>query len=390
MSHLTAIDIAFMMVGCQQLVLAFGWAIGTAVFELERRPAAHWAASALMTGVSLLVFVEAAQTGSEPLRALANLCVVSGILLMERGVRHFVGRPVPVWPYLLVLAAVAVVSWLGLARPDLGAVRVAFVSFSIGIACAAIAWYTDRYARGTLGLPYGRWLALPLLLGALVFAVRGARAVAAPGTVVAELEASTSLNVGSAIVFLVTGLVFHLSLVALVGVRLMAKLQRLSRSDGLTGLYNRRTIEELVHDEARRAVRNFRPFAVLMIDADHFKSINDRHGHAAGDDALRHLATVLRAQMRDVDRVGRFGGEEFVALLPGTSAAEALSAAERLREALLRRGWSWNGDACGLTVSIGVAAWRGPNDTVDELLKRADAALYRAKALGRNRHEGGE
>jgi len=126
---------------------------------------------------------------------------------------------------------------------------------------------------------------------------------------------------------------------------------------------------------------------VLMTDADYFKAINDRFGHAAGDEALRHLAQILRAQMRDSDRVGRFGGEEFIVLLPGTSSTEALSVAERLRDALLRRPWAWQGESLRLTVSTGVAAWRGPNDEVELLLQRADAALYRAKALGRDRFE---
>jgi diguanylate cyclase (GGDEF)-like protein len=149
-------------------------------------------------------------------------------------------------------------------------------------------------------------------------------------------------------------------------------------------------MDELLQDEARRATRMNRPFSVLMVDADYFKAINDRFGHSAGDEALRHLAQILKAQMRDIDRVGRFGGEEFVVLMPGTAATEALSAAERLRDALLRRPWAWQGEQLTLTVSVGVAAWRGPQDQVDTLLKRADAALYRAKALGRDRFELGQ
>jgi diguanylate cyclase (GGDEF)-like protein len=216
---------------------------------------------------------------------------------------------------------------------------------------------------------------------------RGARAVVAPETVVAELSANSSLNLGSALLFLVTALVFHLTLVALVGARLMSELGRLSRHDGLTELLNRRAMDDLLRDEARRAVRTNQPFALLMVDADYFKAINDRFGHAAGDEALRYLAQILNALMRDSDRVGRFGGEEFIVLLPNTSSTEALNAAERLRDALLRRPWAWQGESLRLTVSTGVAAWRGPHDEVDLLLKRADAAMYRAKSLGRDRFE---
>lgn len=386
MPTLSATEIAFLMVACQQAVLALGWAIGAAVVPIDRRSAVQWACYALLTGASVVIFIGASQTKSEELRAVANICVAIGIVLMERGVRQFTGRPAPWWAYALLVGAVVAVSWVGL-TPQYGALRVATVSGLVALLCAVTAWNIFVYARRDLGLAFGPWLAVPLLLGAMVFAARSARAVVAPDTVVAELAVNNSLNIGSAVVFLVTALVFHLALVALVGMRLMAELRRLSRLDGLTDVFNRRAIDEQLHDEARRAVRSQRPFSVLMIDADYFKDINDRFGHAAGDDALRHLAKIMKAQMRDVDRIGRFGGEEFVVLLPGTASTEALSAAERLRDALLRRPWAWQGESMSLTVSIGVAAWRGPQDEVASLLKRADAALYRAKSLGRDRFE---
>jgi diguanylate cyclase (GGDEF)-like protein len=386
MPSFTATEVAFLMVACQQVVLALGWAVASVVFHLDRRSAVQWAGYALLTGAAVTLFVVATQTRSEEARALGNVCVVAGIALMERGVRQFTGRPAPLWTYGLLLAVVLAVSWFGMAAAY-GAMRVAVISGLLAVLCAITAWSIFVYARRDLKLAHGWGLAVPLLLGAVVFGYRSGRALVSPETVVAEVNANSSLNIGSAVVFLVAALVFHLALVALVGVRLMAKLHRLSRLDGLTELYNRRTIEELLGEEARRAVRSNRPFSVLMIDADYFKGINDRFGHAAGDDALRHLARILRAQMRDVDRVGRFGGEEFVALLPGTSSTEALNAAERLREALLRRPWAWEGETLTLTVSVGVAAWRGPQDGVEALLKRADAALYRAKSLGRDRFE---
>jgi diguanylate cyclase (GGDEF)-like protein len=339
-----------------------------------------------LTGAALLLFVWATLTRDEATRALGNVCVVAGVMLMQRGVRQFVGHPASPWLYALLLVAVGVISWFGMSAPY-GAMRVVTISGLLGALCLATAWDVFTYARRKLEQPWAIWLALPLLLGAFVFLVRSGRALAAPGTVVAEVTANSSLNIGSAVVFMVTALVFNLALVALVVASLMAELRRLSRHDGLTELLNRRAVDDLLHDEARRAVRSNRPFSVLMIDADYFKAINDRFGHAAGDEALRHLAQILQAQMRDIDRVGRFGGEEFIVLLPGTAASEALSAAERLRDALLRRPWAWQDESLRLTVSTGVAAWRGPSDTVDLLLKRADAALYRAKSLGRDRFE---
>ena len=387
MPILSATEIAFLMVACQQAVLALGWLVGAVALRLDRRSALQWSAYALLTGMSLVLFVWSTQIRNEEMRALGNVCVVTGVMLMQRGVRQFVGRSAPVWFYALLLAVVLVLSWLGIAVQN-GAMRVASISGLLGLLSLATTVDVYTYVRRKLELRWSAaWLALPLLLGSLVFLLRSARAIVSPETVVAEVTANSSLNIGSAVVFLVTALVFHLALVALVGARLMTELQRMSRYDSLTELLNRRAVDDLLRDEARRAVRANLPFSVLMVDADYFKTINDRFGHAAGDEALRHLAQILRAQMRDIDRVGRFGGEEFIVLLPGTSSTEALSAAERLRDALLRRPWAWQGESLRLTVSTGVAAWRGPNDGVDLLLQRADAALYRAKALGRDRFE---
>lgn len=389
MPTLSAIQVAFLMVGCQQAVLALGWAVGAAVLRLDRRSTAQWAGYALFSCASLLLFVWAAVVRSEEWRAVGNVCIVAGLLMMHRGVRQFAGRAAPAWLYLLVLAGVASVSWLGMATEH-RALRVAVVSGVLAVLCAATAFDIARYARRVLELRWGPALGVPLLLGVGVFGARAVQAVVDPGPVAAEGTGNLALNLGSALVFLVIALVFHLTLVALVAARLTSELRRLSRVDSLTELFNRRAMDELLQDEARRATRMNRPFSVLMVDADYFKAINDRFGHAAGDEALRHLAQILKAQMRDIDRVGRFGGEEFVVLMPGTAATEALSAAERLRDALLRRPWAWQGEQLTLTVSVGVAAWRGPQDQVDTLLKRADAALYRAKALGRDRFELGQ
>jgi diguanylate cyclase (GGDEF)-like protein len=386
MPTLSATEVAFLMVACQQAVLAIGWAIGAIVLHLDRRSTAQWAGYALFTGASLGIFVVATVTRNEPLRALGNVFIVAGVLLLQRGVRQFCGRFAPAWPYVLVLIFVATVTWLA-SGPAHGAWRVGVVSAVLALLCAATGYDIARYARRALELRWGAWLGVPLLLGVAVFGARALRALLSPGTVASEVAGNTPLNIGSAVVFLVTALVFHLTLVAVVAARLMAELRRLSRIDPLTDLLNRRALDELLDDEARRAVRSNRPFSVLMVDADYFKAINDRFGHAAGDEALRHLAQILRAEMRDVDRVGRFGGEEFLALLPGTASTEALSAAERLRAALMRRPWRWQGGDHTLTVSVGVAAWRGPQDEVAALLERADAALYRAKSLGRDRFE---
>lgn len=166
---------------------------------------------------------------------------------------------------------------------------------------------------------------------------------------------------------------------------LEAALEQASNTDALTGLSNRRHFMPALEREWIRAVRMKLPLSVLMVDIDHFKQINDRHGHPTGDTAIRALAQVCREGSREMDWVARLGGEEFALLLPGTELPQAVAVAERIRRlAEGRELLSEAGEPLRFTVSIGVAV-PGPDVSDGEaLLARADAALYQAKQGGRN------
>jgi diguanylate cyclase (GGDEF)-like protein/PAS domain S-box-containing protein len=167
--------------------------------------------------------------------------------------------------------------------------------------------------------------------------------------------------------------------------KVQAQLERMARSDALTELSNRRDFYDKAAHEIARSRRSELPFCVLMLDVDHFKKVNDQHGHAGGDDVLRRLARLLVAQLRAVDMPARLGGEEFAVLMPGTPLPEAAHAAERLRSALQATPVTLrDGQRIHVTVSIGLTQWRTDDSDIDTTLKRADAALYRAKASGRN------
>jgi len=167
------------------------------------------------------------------------------------------------------------------------------------------------------------------------------------------------------------------------------QLQRLSRMDALTGLHNRRHIQEHLQQAWQRALHNGSELGVVMIDIDHFKAFNDRHGHPAGDRCLAEVADALRACLRQpADAVARFGGEEFIAVLPRTSLAEAREVAERIRQAVQALQIPHAGaDTLGVvTVSVGVAAGPArPGQIEAALVSAADGALYDAKHAGRNR-----
>jgi diguanylate cyclase (GGDEF)-like protein len=384
MLRFTSTEIAYLMVCCQQVVAAVGWTIAARLMPSSRASLLHWAGCGLFTALSLGVFVVAVERHDELLRFAGNVCVMLALIALQRGVWHFYGVAMRWTWHGAVLVLALLVSSLGMAD-DHAAWRMGMLSLLMAGLCLSCAWDLMALAGGPRQRRFGLAVAAPLAFGGLVFVLRGLRAITSPGVPSVDLAVDTPANFIGAFVYLVITLTFQLTLLALVISRLVAGLRSSSRRDGLTGVMNRRALDDALADEEHRARRLEAPFAVLMVDADHFKGVNDRFGHAAGDRALQHLATLMAAQMRDIDRVGRYGGEEFLVLLPGTALPQAEVAAERLRERIEAVPLMWQQSPMKLTVSIGIAAWQGADDALAPLLARADAALYAAKRAGRNR-----
>jgi diguanylate cyclase (GGDEF)-like protein len=168
-------------------------------------------------------------------------------------------------------------------------------------------------------------------------------------------------------------------------VRLFGGMQRMAERDALTGLANRRRLRAAGEEEHRRARRFGHPVAALMLDLDHFKQVNDRHGHAAGDDVLREVARRIQATVREIDVPARYGGEEFAVLLPETGLDTAREVAERIRLAVADAPIGTRQGPVAVTLSAGVAVLDPRGGGLGALLEAADRALYEAKAAGRNR-----
>jgi diguanylate cyclase (GGDEF)-like protein len=176
----------------------------------------------------------------------------------------------------------------------------------------------------------------------------------------------------------------HIAL-ALSNVRMQEKLQEMAIQDHLTGLYNRRYMQDNLEHEIHRASRNKQPIGLILIDLDHFKSINDLHGHGAGDGVLTRIAALLMSNVRKGDICCRYGGEEFLIILPNSSYKDTFTLAEKLRQQVKELDINYDGHKIGnLTISAGVAAYPEQANSYDALIKAADNAMYRAKDRGRD------
>lgn len=265
------------------------------------------------------------------------------------------------------------------------AIRTLIVTLCAGVMLMIVGVEVARIRRPGRGMAI--WLLSLAFFGTgLLFTLRGFMVLTGRDTPTAFLMPNPLQELSFLGVFLATvlGAIFFL---LLAGEELTAELRRLATRDALTDIYNRRTFDELAGKTLARARRMGGSVALLVMDLDHFKEINDCYGHAAGDAALRLVAGTVAVGLRDQDVFARYGGEEFCVLLPDTEREQARQAAERVRRAIEDAGFAWNGEAARLTVSIGVAAQAGAELELEKLMQAADRAMYRAKETGRNRVE---
>jgi diguanylate cyclase (GGDEF)-like protein len=217
--------------------------------------------------------------------------------------------------------------------------------------------------------PWSHAIAVPMIVGARVIGVIEAGADHAVEMSTIDMELLDTLSSQAA--------------TAIEAARLYEKAEELGRTDALTMLPNRHDLDSTLASEVARAARYGRSVALAMVDLDHFKAVNDSFGHARGDEVLQEVAAVMRGTMRDVDTIYRYGGEEFLVLMPETDCDSGVELCDRLRTAVTSRVTLPNGEH--ITISGGVAAFPLQADTPNRLIAAADEALYRAKRAGRDR-----
>lgn len=359
------------------LLIAPLLAIGDLVvwWQTRERAMLWWAAGSLAAATA------APQVQPESV-ALGYVSIALALCLYWEGIRSFqrrslVGSLSPfAKPGTLVLVA-------GLALGAASAFQEVVLSLAIGgisLLCAyELLVRHGKLAREASYFAGGLFAANALFFLLLGIFVAPAGGVAGPSREVIHLAAYAELLV------LLIGWNFGFVMMAMQ--RYLALSTELATHDDLTGVLNRRALGDKVRHHLRLAERGGATLSILAMDLDHFKMVNDTHGHRAGDDVLRAFVHTALACLRDADVLGRVGGEEFVALLPATSAAGALAVAERLRQRLADTPIPFRQHAIHITVSIGVAEFDRHTHDFDSLLEVADAALYRAKHRGRNRIE---
>jgi diguanylate cyclase (GGDEF)-like protein len=280
--------------------------------------------------------------------------------------------------YIVLLAFTVLVLGVSMALKNGHGLRVANVCVGSAVMMLATVQLVWRQARpqapGFARIVCGGYAVLALALLA-----RAVQALSVDATTKISIDAPGHANISLAILVMFVGGLINLAQIRLVLGRVLAQLTSQAQTDALTGALNRRGLMqhlEHLHDRSRHGAHEH---VLMMVDVDHFKAINDEHGHAVGDHVLKWVAQNLRDGLRGGDVVARWGGEEFCILLPRTRLAEARSLAERLTFRIASTGTP------RVTVSIGVAEARAASEEAEETIRRADEALYRAKASGRNR-----
>lgn len=345
-----------------------------------------WAGSGFFAGylVGLLLLTIPDRIPTWFSATLANTLIGAGHGFLLLGVQRYLGRPRWTWAVAALVVAMFLVMYF---VPELRSslrTRVITISGGYVILDALTGWLLWRHRAPGLTI-YRRATAVVVLLFAAFLALRLGYALVSPALTTSFVQDPFQM-----VAFLMNTMFCFVLTVALALLMFRGKeleMRSMARRDALTGLYNRYSLSEFADIEASRAARDGTPLSLVMFDLDDFKELNDRHGHSVGDGVLERVADEIRAGSRETDLAFRIGGEEFLLLLPNTSAGEASRVSERLRKAILGADVPVDGNRVRSSASFGVAQHQTGAETWEETMRRADAALYEAKRAGRNRVE---
>jgi diguanylate cyclase (GGDEF)-like protein len=374
------IDVATLLVFLALCDLVLSVAVAAGSGQRPKDGAAHWSASLAVRALAFALFASGAMPRAGTLAVASGLAALS-FTLQAGALLAFARRSLPSWVHTTVIAGVAVP--LALLSQDAGA-AILFGGIVFGTLLVGLAMLAWQIHYGRMGGPRGM-LAASFALGALACYVRGVGSLFAADPTLAFL-APTGFQSASLLAAALAAQAGTYAFLLLHKARADAEAVRLATMDALTGTYNRRTFHEIAERELSRARRAGQPLSMIMLDIDHFRAVNEKHGHRVGDALLQRLAEVVRSALRQEDMLVRFGGEEFVVLLPDVPGPGAVVVAGRIRKAVAAQEIELGPLRLAITLSAGVAARldEGP-ESVDTLIARAEEALALAKRRGRNR-----
>lgn len=387
LEHFSASHATLLISALLEYFVALGWLLAATVLPRFRPACLHWSGCGVLLGTAFSVYLASDRWPNFPLYPLGNALVVGALVLQARGLQ-LAARQAPADGLLVALLALAVLVQVVWVAEHHTAWRIAGTSLLIAGLCAwnggtllrCLGQHSVRSVRR-----FGVLLGVPFVLGVVVFAVRMGAVLVAPEQLIRNGRLENSVSLLATLAWLFISLGMALALLCVVAYQLERQLSQAATHDALTGLPNRRAADEFLAQEALRAQRHGAPLSVLMIDIDFFKKVNDQHGHAGGDHVLRALAQLLKHRARASDLVARWGGEEFLMLLPDTPAEGARDMAEQLRLAVQNTPCQWQQHDVPTTISVGTATWHGGPFQANVLIANADSALYHAKNTGRNR-----
>lgn len=373
----------------QLALYGVAWMVFALTFRLYPQVSRRWAGGWFLSAIGTTLLAVRPTALSGVLDLVVNLCIIGAFACLHHGVVMFAKETPRLTPAAIAIGIVGLVEVVRLLLPESMVLRTWLFTLAAFIPLGLLVQdylqgMRKKYEIGTLTSVA---LAAPVVLTLLAFVVRAAVVTYSEITGIIELDTGSTFDVVITLLFLIFLGMFNFSLYNLVLGSLIRRLENLSSTDQLTGMFNRRFVMERLHEEHARFLRSGQTFAVIMMDLDHFKNINDTYGHAAGDAVLREVAQRLRQSVRSTDTLARMGGEEFVLLLPMNDIDGALVHAGRIRKCIANTPVTTESGDIAVTVSLGVAEVLQPDRDAEAVVSRADAALYRAKAAGRNRAE---
>jgi diguanylate cyclase (GGDEF)-like protein len=380
------VNVSMLILSVQLALYALAWlAVGWTV-RLHHRASHNWAMGWFCSALATFVFYWRPPWLGYLIDLVNNALLMAAFIFLYRGTAIYARKAPSLWVVIAGSSALLLVEVMRLVDVSQVTLRVWLLTVGLAAPMAATArllWQVSPTWLGNRTLTR-LILTFPPLLTIAMFGMRAVIISLSAAEIATNMQTDSARDAYMTIAFLTFLGLFNFSLFMLVFSALVNHLETLSSHDQLTGLKNRRAILELMRKEHARFLRTATPYSLIMIDIDHFKAVNDQHGHLVGDEVLHTLAQRLKSDVRGSDSLARLGGEEFLLLLPASKLEAGHAYAQRLRESVEATPFSTAAGDLAITISLGVAQSEPQDSQSAAVMGRADQALYQAKGDGRN------